>query len=196
MSAKIVKEETRARLLKAALEVFSRDGLDGATTHDIAEVAGVNEVTLFRHFKSKRQLLTEVVQCHCEEYDPMFAQAKVESWDDIRATITQFVERTNAFSTQYEHFIRAIIGEVSREPELAKQMFAASRYKRELLTTYLGEGQKRGLIRPDIDLKSTVAVLQSMILGYTIRRPLLEPEMDRNLYLKSALELFFRGIAA
>src|ERR1700736_4625762 len=53
---------TRERLLDAAAQTFSRDGIRGATTREMARVAGVNEVTLFRHFKSKEQLLRAVLQ--------------------------------------------------------------------------------------------------------------------------------------
>ena len=53
---------TRERLLDAAAQTFSRDGIRGATTREIARKAGVNEVTLFRHFKSKEQLLRSVLQ--------------------------------------------------------------------------------------------------------------------------------------
>src|SRR5246127_4425322 len=53
---------TREHLLDAAAQTFSRDGIQGATTREIARGAGVNEVTLFRHFKSKEQLLRAVLQ--------------------------------------------------------------------------------------------------------------------------------------
>ena len=43
-------------------DTFARDGIRGATTREIARKAGVNEVTLFRHFKSKEQLLRAVLQ--------------------------------------------------------------------------------------------------------------------------------------
>jgi transcription initiation factor TFIIIB Brf1 subunit/transcription initiation factor TFIIB len=38
--------QTRARLIEAATEVFANAGLIGATTREIARVAGVNEVTM------------------------------------------------------------------------------------------------------------------------------------------------------
>ncbi len=51
----------RERLLAAAAEVFSREGLQGATTRVIAREAGVSEVTLFRLFENKERLLAEVL---------------------------------------------------------------------------------------------------------------------------------------
>ena len=55
-------DSTRERLLDAAADTFAKDGIRGATTREIARKARVNEVTLFRHFKSKEQLLRAVLQ--------------------------------------------------------------------------------------------------------------------------------------
>ncbi len=49
--------DVRGALLKAAIEVFGECGTRGATTRRIAQAADVNEVTLFRHFKCKDDLL-------------------------------------------------------------------------------------------------------------------------------------------
>ncbi|MEM2265151.1 MAG: helix-turn-helix domain-containing protein [Nitrososphaerota archaeon] len=53
--------ETEDKLLQAALELFSEKGYLGATTKEIAKRAGVSELTLFRHFKSKENLFTAVL---------------------------------------------------------------------------------------------------------------------------------------
>ena len=54
------QEDTRLRLLTAARELFAQRGSRGTTTREIAERAGVNEATLFRHFGTKHQLLDEM----------------------------------------------------------------------------------------------------------------------------------------
>jgi AcrR family transcriptional regulator len=58
-------EETRERILLAAREVIARKGKRGATTREIADVAGVNEATLFRHFGTKEALIVAVAQYSC-----------------------------------------------------------------------------------------------------------------------------------
>src|ERR1700719_3646912 len=52
----------RQRLLDAAIETLNRRGIQGATTREMARRAGVHEVTLFRHFKSKEQLLRAILK--------------------------------------------------------------------------------------------------------------------------------------
>ncbi|HVA36800.1 MAG TPA: TetR/AcrR family transcriptional regulator [Candidatus Dormibacteraeota bacterium] len=60
-------EETRERILSAARSVYVRNGRHGTTTREIAQLAGVNEVTLFRHFGSKDRLLAEMVNRCCPQ---------------------------------------------------------------------------------------------------------------------------------
>ncbi len=47
-------DDTRERILQAAAELFAEKGYARATTRSIAEAAKVNEVTIFRHFGSKK----------------------------------------------------------------------------------------------------------------------------------------------
>ncbi len=50
-------QETRARITEAALELFVSRGYEGTTIDQIAEEAGVNRRTIFRHFGTKEAIL-------------------------------------------------------------------------------------------------------------------------------------------
>jgi AcrR family transcriptional regulator len=47
---------TANRIVEAAVQLFSRQGFATSSTHEIARLAGVSEVTVFRHFPRKRDL--------------------------------------------------------------------------------------------------------------------------------------------
>jgi AcrR family transcriptional regulator len=47
---------TANRIVEAAVQLFSRQGFAASSTHEIARLAGVSEVTVFRHFPRKRDL--------------------------------------------------------------------------------------------------------------------------------------------
>lgn len=55
-------EKTRAAILKAALEEFSREGVAGARTDEIARHAGVNKALLYYYFKDKEDLYGAVLE--------------------------------------------------------------------------------------------------------------------------------------
>jgi AcrR family transcriptional regulator len=54
VAVKASPEDTRSRILAAAREIFALKGTRGTTTREVADRAGVNEATLFRHFGTKQ----------------------------------------------------------------------------------------------------------------------------------------------
>ena len=62
-------EERQRQLLDVALSVFSRKGFKGATTKEIARVAGVTEAVIFQHFPSKEALYSAVLELNLGAYD-------------------------------------------------------------------------------------------------------------------------------
>ncbi len=55
-------EDTRARILAAARDLYERAGSRGTTTRSVADLARVNEATLFRHFGTKQQLIAAMLE--------------------------------------------------------------------------------------------------------------------------------------
>jgi AcrR family transcriptional regulator len=60
---------TRARILEAALDLFERQGYEATTVAQVAEAAGVTQMTFFRHFPTKDAVLVS------DPYDPLIAGA-------------------------------------------------------------------------------------------------------------------------
>ena len=58
-------EDTRLRILSATRHLLARKGRRGTTTREIADLAGVNEATLFRHFGHKDGLVEACVKHYC-----------------------------------------------------------------------------------------------------------------------------------
>src|SRR6186713_446672 len=53
--------DVREALLEAAIKIYGEAGMRGATTRRIAKAANVNEVTLFRHFRRKSDLMEAAI---------------------------------------------------------------------------------------------------------------------------------------
>jgi AcrR family transcriptional regulator len=62
--AGVTATETRARLLRAAAEVFAERGYDGTRVADIALAAGVSNGAMYAHFASKADLLVDALRTH------------------------------------------------------------------------------------------------------------------------------------
>src|SRR5580698_5352168 len=59
-------DQTRARILDAAIGEFSENGLAGARTEQIAEAAGVNKALLYYYFKGKDALYAAALEVVAE----------------------------------------------------------------------------------------------------------------------------------
>ena len=67
----------RERILAAASDLFYRQGIRAVGVEAIAAAAGTNKMTLYRHFASKDELVTEYLRC--------LARDAGKFWDDLAA---------------------------------------------------------------------------------------------------------------
>lgn len=56
-----MSNDVREKIIQAAMTAYAESGFQGATTRRVAEIAGVNEVTIFRNFGSKAALMDEAL---------------------------------------------------------------------------------------------------------------------------------------
>src|SRR5215471_20634491 len=75
--------DIRQQILKTAIRLFAQKGFRGTTTREIALAAGVNEVTIFRHFSSKQDLYAAILEVKSNE-------AGISTWV---SELEQFAER-------------------------------------------------------------------------------------------------------
>jgi TetR/AcrR family transcriptional regulator len=54
-------EDRRNQLIEVAVDLFSKKGFGGTTTREIAAAAGVTEAIIFRHFATKQELYTAIL---------------------------------------------------------------------------------------------------------------------------------------
>ncbi|HVZ63365.1 MAG TPA: TetR/AcrR family transcriptional regulator [Lacunisphaera sp.] len=191
----------RERLLQAAAVVFARDGLAGATTRAIAQEAGVNEVTLFRHFQSKDRLLAAVV-------GDKFGQAATANQikvppatDDLRADLLALAGAYDSMLTANWPLVRTMLGEMhhhlneSSERQVFRAIFLP--LKAALLArieTAQAAGQLQRNSRPD----ALADLFFGAVFYGVLRRsmPHVRIEYSVATYLESAVSMFLDGAAA
>ncbi len=60
-------EDRKTQIVDVALKLFSKKGLKGTTTREIAEAASISEATIFRHFKNKEALYRAIINRCCND---------------------------------------------------------------------------------------------------------------------------------
>ena len=186
---------TRQRLLEAARNEFGDKGIEAATTRGIAERAGCNEVTLFRHFESKQKLLAAVVQETSEEMAEL-CECREAFSGNPREDLERFARIYNASLERCEGMARAMIGEGRRRPTLVKELIGdvLEPFHRRV-AGYLEQGKQEGKVRADVNTMAFAEVFTSSLMGGLLRRSSGLSDLDRDAWIRETVEIFVRGIA-
>lgn len=75
---RMAAEDRRQQILEVAMRLFSQKGFRGTTTKEIALAAGVNEAIIFRHFATKRELYSAIVDHKAGSAEKLALQREVE----------------------------------------------------------------------------------------------------------------------
>ena len=189
---------TRQRILDAATRVFAQQGLEGATTREIAAVAKVNEVTLFRHFLNKEGLLEAVLQGTFEQQERA-AIAAVPSGEEDGAgrVLPSLRECLSAFAQRYEELLRrnilllrTLLGEIHRHREHEARMLRCifAPLKADFVAS-IEQARELGAVRPEVEPMVAADLFSSAIFVNVLRRTLhSEPEYTTEHYLKSVAD--------
>jgi len=89
----LIKGEAESRILASAARMFANYGYNGVSTRDIASKAGVNEVTIYRHYPRKRDLYVAVL-------DAELQQVKLRG--DLLAAIAEACNGKSAVARTFE----------------------------------------------------------------------------------------------
>ncbi len=164
----ISRNLNRQRLIAAAIELFSTQGVTETTTKQIAEAASVNEVTLFRQFGNKHGLLLAVIE-ESEVFSQLGqnlvgdlppASNLPQMLRDYAHTCLQALEQTPAV-------VRSLVGEsgqysIENRQALGRSFDRANRRVAKYLKTAIGESAA------DLHLpvEQLASLLNTLLFGY------------------------------
>ncbi|MCF7932611.1 MAG: TetR/AcrR family transcriptional regulator [Acholeplasmataceae bacterium] len=149
---------TERNILQAATALFSEFGYANVSTRSIAEAAGVNELTIFRHFKTKSNLLQAVIRHFSYEGNIIHKiQSEITGnlYDDIRIF-------THVYYKFLENNIKLYKIQV-REIGEEGQKFTNTIDYTEFMKTYFAKKAEEGCFKGDSRMVATGIV--SMIMG-------------------------------
>jgi AcrR family transcriptional regulator len=163
----------RERLLDAAARVYAETGYRGATTRRIAQEAGVNEITLFRHFGSKTTLILEAVrQANLRSDCPAVPEAPGDPSSEIRS----WVHDELAHLTQLRSIIRTSLGEVEERPEIIPLIGEKPRDVIRGLSAYVEQLQREGRASADVDARTAALTFFGALFADAMGRDVM-PEL-------------------
>lgn len=151
---------TRHRLTQAALELFLSQGISHTTTRQIANMADVNEATLFRNFGNKYGLLLTMLQ-----EAPAFTAHTPLHGEYSADTLRQYLDQHLQLLEQFPNFVRSLIGEADQYPPEHRQALQKRLEEiQQALANHLGQM----LCTAPLPLEELASFVGAVLVGYTV----------------------------
>lgn len=193
--------EKQKQVLEAALQVFAERGFSATSTGEIAKRAGVAAGTVFRFYKTKKDLLIGVVtplfrRFVAPQVVAEFSKILDEDYPDLDSFLrTVFHERLQWVRT-HRMSLRVALQETPIHPELRTMWDdgVVAELKPRVLAV-IERFQERGLIL-DAPPESVARIASSVLLGYTIQRFFVEADRDwdDDAELETMVDVLGRGL--
>ena len=181
---KVIEDDV---VFKAVMQTIVERGYAGATTKQMADAANISEVTLFRKYDSKLNLVKQAISAIIQQTD---FEAAMKYTGDIQADLLKVLRAYQDSVVSYGQFFFVLFSEISRNPELTASL-------NQPLNIFSGIGQllaryqKAGILREEPPLHAVATLLGPLIYVSMIRSSIpdnfLSP-MDLKNHVKYFLE--------
>jgi len=177
--SRLPAEERRLQILRVAVSLFSQRGFVGTTTKEIAQAAGVSEAMVFRHFATKQELYSAILDhkaCSGDTMDPEAIVAEALQEKDDRAVFERLALGALEHHECDPEFQRLLLHAALEGHELA-QMFFEKFVRRvyELLGNYVAERQRDGAMVA-MDPAIVVRAFIGMVIHHSLNNNLWDPK--------------------
>ena len=197
--------EKEQKILEAAIDVFSERGFSGATTSEIAKRAGIAEGTIFRYFKTKKDILRGIlIQMLNLAGEPIIIEGvrkillNAEN-KDLREVLKAFIcDRLEVLESVFP-MIKVIITEALYHDDIREAFFQNIISKVfEVFTLFHRQMLERGLIRENINaLTMTRGIIGNVILLVFYRQLFADKfnRQDMDKELDAVIDIIMYGIS-
>lgn len=199
----MVRGNREEEILEAAIKIFSEKGFSAATTSEIAKEAGVAEGTIFRYFKTKKDILIKVMtkvleilgeKLIIERLTNLFEENKEKSEREILIIILK--DRLELFE-KYWDMIKIVATEMQFHQDLREVFIKSVVTKgKDIVENFINTGVSKGVFRK-VDTAVALRSLIGMVGIYVIQSQVF-PEViniDKDKQIEEMVDLFLYGLS-
>ena len=188
-------DETSQKIIDAAMMLVRDKGYVATTTKAIAKAAGVNECTLFRKFKSKKDIVLQGVNqagWRANVTPEIFENVQWNLQADIEMFMRAYMDRMTPDFVNLSIGLRApqLYEETSSLIMKVPQAFLSS------FTEYLNKMYEMGKI-PKADFNALALTVFSSTFGYTFLKASFGDvlsKVKKDAYIKNSVQMFIKGL--
>jgi AcrR family transcriptional regulator len=192
--------DKQKKIITAAIETFSEKGYAASSTSEIAKKAGVAEGTIFRHYKTKKDLLVSIVAPLMTKFiAPLVVKDFNKVLDREYETVEEFlratIENRRDLLIRMLPVVKIMFQEIPFQPELRAQFFDLV-VKNIFNSVEVIKGyQEKGLLI-DMPPESIARLTITNILGFLFSRYILFPQLewDDELEIERTIQFIMHGL--
>jgi AcrR family transcriptional regulator len=199
-------DQTRARILEAAVRVFTRDGYSGGRIEQISSEAESNDRMIYYYFGSKEKLFIRVLEHTYEQFNRAESLLQLDLSTPVE-TLRELVAFVWHYYVTHPEFVAILSIENLHKGKHAQQSGELRRLSGEavgVLRPIIEAGQQQGLFRQDIDIKHAYLMIASLCYFYNSNQHTLSSFLGEELadsgqrqdWLVFISDLVVRGVSA
>jgi AcrR family transcriptional regulator len=172
MSPKVTQQykiEVREKIIKAAIDAFSKYGFDRTRMDDVAKTADLSKGTIYLHFKSKEDLFYAICENNLAEAKQRISTMFTKK-EDLVSEIERFYDVFRKKKTANERVFFETIAESARNAELRKALYKQRMNIFETAVGWVNLQIERGFFRKNIDANAIGVGLVSLYDGLTVNK--------------------------
>ena len=160
--------DVREKIITAAMTAYAESGFQGATTRRVAEIAGVNEVTIFRNFGSKAALMDEALfrrVALLKVVDPPLPTVPIDPATELTPWCEQFISQIRGSRELLRKAMGAVEGRFHEMKNGFEPARSADRELNEYVRALVRDGFVDAALLADPDHDELLTASQSMLIG-------------------------------
>ncbi|HEY1995743.1 TetR family transcriptional regulator [Paraburkholderia sp.] len=179
-------QDTRAKILKAAIKVFAKQGYASGRIESISKAARSHDRMIYYYFGSKEQLFVEVLETIYSQFNEAESQLALDLDDPVHG-LQQMVEFVWQYYLDHPEFVTLLSSENLHQGKHSKKsskLREISGYAISVVQRVLDAGKAKGVFRNSVQARDVYIMIASLgyfynANQYTLGAFLGEPLMDK-----------------
>ena len=157
-------EERKQQIAQAALKIIAEQGLGKFTTSAIAKEVGLSDGALFRHFKSKQDIVLAAI----EAIEGMFFKGFPPQEEDPLERLGSLIRQRLSFLIKHPFLVRLIFSKQLSQASGKKGRDRVSQMQArtiEFIRDCLKEAEEKEMVREDLSVDDLTIIVFGSVFG-------------------------------
>lgn len=175
----------KKKTIIAAIELFSEQGFNATTTAQIAKRAGVSEGTIFKYFRTKEQLLDDVLEPLMEKLIPTYQVDFLDHFNqketyNAEQLARMIIQNRYQFFIDNEQLLKILLEELLVNPKWKKKLIQTGKQQAEKLNDQFNKTFSVLLGNKEITFFEFFIQLSRILIGYFVQRLVMNSQASNN----------------